>query len=146
MQAEDAVSFDEGESTVVNWDDVEDSTFEALPKGSYLCTIAECEFTYSQASSNPMWTVQLEVSEGEYAGRRLFTHLVFAGGALAITKQNLQRIAPELLEGAFDAQDEETIASMLGKEVKAKVTQRMFEGTMRNNVGNLYPGGGDGFV
>ncbi len=141
-----AVDFSEGDSLSVNLAEVEDTAFEALPKGTYPCTIAECEFTFSQAKGNPMWTLQLEVSEGEFAGRKLYNHLVWAGAGLGITKQNIGRIAPELLEGPFDCDDEEVIASMLGRQVTAKVTQRMYEGSMRNNVTGLFPGGGDGFV
>lgn len=141
-----AVDFSEGDSLVIDFNDVEDTSFEALPRGSYPCVIAECDFTYSQASGNPMWTMQLEVSEGEYAGRKLFNHLVFKGAGLGITKQNLTRIAPELMEGPFDPRDEAIIASMLGKEVVAKVTVRDWEGSKRNNVQGLYPGAGDSFV
>ena len=57
----EAVDFSDGDSLVVDFGAVEDTAFEALPKGMYPCTIAECEFTYSQSSGNPMWTLQLEV-------------------------------------------------------------------------------------
>lgn len=142
----EAVDFSAGEALSVDLSTVEDTGFEALPKGMYSCTIAECEFTYSQSSGNPMWTIQLEVNEGEHAGRKLFNHLVFAGKGLPITKQNLSRIAPELLAGPFDPQDPEVIGSLLGRGVKAKVTIRKYEGTDRNNVQGLFPGDGDGFV
>lgn len=142
----EAVDFSDGDSLTVDFNDIEDTSFEALPKAVYPCTISECEFTYSQSSGNPMWTLQLEVSEGEYAGRKLFNHLVFAGKGLGITKQNLKRIAPELMEGPFDPRDPEIVAGMLGKAVKAKVTIRKYEGEDRNNVAGLYPGEGDGFV
>ena len=143
--SEDAVDFSAGDS-VVDFSNVEDTSFEALPKGMYPCVIAECEFTYSQSSGNPMWTLQLEVSEGEYAGRKLFNHLVFAGKGLGMTKQQLSRIKPELLENPFNPTDEEVIAGMLGTAVKAKVTVRKYEGEDRNNVAGLFPGDGDGFV
>jgi hypothetical protein len=142
----EAVDFSDGDSLVVDFNTVEDTSFEALPKGMYPCQIAECEFTYSQSSGNPMWTLQLEVSEGEFAGRKLFNHLVFAGKGLGITKQNLARIKPDLLESPFDPTDEEVIASMLGLAVKARVTVRKYEGEDRNNVQGLFPGDGDGFV
>ena len=142
----EAVDFSEGDSLTVDFNSVEDTSFEVLPKALYPCTISECEFTYSQASGNPMWTLQLEVSEGEFAGRKLFNHLVFAGKGLGITKQNLARIKPELLEAPFSPDDEEVIAGMLGLAVKARVTQRKYEGEMRNNVQGLFAGEGDGFV
>lgn len=146
MNEETAVDFSEGDSLVVDFNAVEDTGFEALPKGMYPCVISECDFTYSQSAGNPMWTLQLEVSEGEYAGRKLFNHLVFKGAGLGITKQNLGRIRPDLLESAFDPSDEEVIASMLGLGVKAKVTVRKYEGEDRNNVNGLFPGDQDGFV
>ncbi len=145
MTANEAVDFSDGDNIMVDFNAVEDTAFEALPKGMYPCTIAECEFTYSQSAGNPMWTLQLEVSEGEYAGRKLFTHFVFKGAGLGITKQNLGRIKPELLKTQFDPTDDEVIAGMLGIEVKAKVTVRKYEGEDRNNINGLFPGGGDGF-
>ncbi|KKM27260.1 hypothetical protein LCGC14_1576560 [marine sediment metagenome] len=139
--AEPAVDFSEGDSLMVDLNDVEDVTFEALPRAIYPCVIAECEFNYSQASSNPMWTLVLEVSDGEYTGRKLYSHLVFAGKGLPITKRQLARIAPELFEGPFDPEDENVIASMLGKNIRAKVTQRKYEGEWTNNVRDLFPAG-----
>ncbi len=144
--AEEAVDFSEGDSLVIDMENVEETTFEALPKGIYLCTIAECEFTYSQAKGNPMWTLQLEVSEGEYAGRVLFSHLVFKGAGLGFTKRQLNRIAPDIVGKPFDVQDPDVIAQMLGRSLKAKVTTRMYEGNMTNNVRDLLAADGDGFV
>ncbi len=143
--AKEAVDFSEGDDLVVDFNAVEDTSFEVLPKGMYNAVIAECEFTYSKAG-NPMWTLRLEVSDGEYAGRILFNHLVFAGAGLGITKQNLGRIAPELLENPFDPKDADVIASMLGKNIKAKVTVGKYDGEDTNNVRGLFPGGGDDFV
>ena len=145
MPEDQAVDFSEGDDLTVDFGQVEDTAFEVLPKGMYPCTIAECDFTYSQSAGNPMWTLQLEVSEGEFAGRKLFNHLVFKGAGLGITKQNLGRIRPDLLETPFDPSDEEVIATMLGLAVKARVQVRKWEGQDRNNVQGLFPGDGDGF-
>ena len=142
-----AVDFTEGDNLMVDFNDVEDVSFEALPKAVYPCIIADCEFTHSQSSGNPMWTLQLEVSDGEYAGRKLYSHLVFAGAGLPITKRQLGRIAPDIIAQAFDPSDEDIVAQMLGLEVKAKVTVRKYQGEDRNNVADLFPGGGgDGFM
>jgi hypothetical protein len=143
---EEAVDFSEGDSLVVDFDNVEETVFEALPRGIYPCTIAECEFTYSQSGGNPMWTLQLEVSEGEYAGRILYSHLVFAGKGLGFTKRQLNRIAPDLIAKPFDVQDVEVISQMLGRNLKAKVTTRMYEEQLTNNVRDLLAADGDSFV
>lgn len=143
-----AVDFPEGDNLLVNWDDIEEQSFEAIPRGNYPCIISECDFQHSQAAGNPMWSIRLEVEGGEYDGRILFTHMVFAGKALGFTKATLARIAPELLESALDPQDEEAQGSLLGKHVTAKVTTRMYEGELTNNVRGLYAleEGGDDFV
>ena len=138
-----AVDFSEGDSLMVDFNDVEDVSFEALPVALYPVQISDCEFTYSQASGNPMWTLQLEVRDGEYAGRKLFCHLVFAGKGLPITKRQLGRIAPDLISGPFDPQDPDVIAQMLGMELRAKVTVRKYEGRDTNNVRDLFPDEGD---
>lgn len=148
---EEVVDFSEGDSLVVDFDNVEEAPeFEALPRGIYLCTIAECEFTYSQSSGNPMWTLQMEVTEGEYAGRILYSHLVFKGKGLPFTKRQLNRIAPDIVSGPFDIQDADVIAQMLGRRLKAKVTIRKYDdGTGprdTNNVRDLLAADGDSFV
>lgn len=136
--AADAVDFSEGDSIMVDLNAVEDVSFEALPKGIYPCVIAECDFSYSQASGNPMWTLVMEVTDGDYAGRKLFSHLVFAGAGLPITKRQLSRIAPELFDSAFDPEDDDVIQGMLGKNVMAKTAPRKYEGVMRDNVRDLF--------
>ncbi len=136
--AAEAVDFSPGDSLMVDLNDVEDVSFEALPKGIYPCVIAECEFSYSQSKGNPMWTLVLEVSDGDYTGRKLFSHLVFAGPGMPITKRQLQRIAPELFDGAFNPEDEDIIQSMLGRAIQAKTAPKKYEGEMRDNVRDLF--------
>jgi hypothetical protein len=142
-----AVDFSEGDSLMVDLNNVEDTSFDVLPAGLYPVQISNCEFTYSQSSGNPMWTLTLEVRDGEYAGRNLWSHLVFAGKGLPMTKKTLQRIAPELFDGPFNPEDEDVIASMLGKDLKAKITIRKYQGNDTNNVRDLFADeGGDSFL
>ncbi len=133
------VDFSAGDSLMVDFNAVEDVSFEVLPRAMYPCVVANCEFNYSQNAGNPMWSLELEVEDGEFAGRKLFTHLVFVGKGLPFTKRQLARIAPELLEGPFNPEDEQVIATMLGRRLRAKVNIRKFEGENRNNVGDLFP-------
>lgn len=135
----DDVSFEEGESVVVDFNNVEDDAgFEALPAGMYEGTISTCEFKYSNSSGNPMWSIQWEVTDGDYAGRILFTHMVMAGKGLPITKKHLTRIRPELLEGPFNPEDEDVIEGMLGICAKLKVIQKRWDGQMTNNVKDVF--------
>ncbi len=138
-KAAEAVDFSEGDSLMVDLNEVEDVTFEALPRGIYPAVIAECTFEYSQSAGNPMWTLVLEVSDGEYTGRKLYSHMVFLGPGLPITKRQLLRIAPELFDGPFNPEDEEVINSMLGKNLNVKTRPRKYDGQMRDNVQDLFP-------
>ncbi len=131
------VNFTEGDSLVVDFNEVEEITFEALPKGPYEVIVAENDFGFSQAG-NPMWTLQLEVTEGEHAGRRLFNHLVFFGAGLGFTKTTLGRIAPQMLESPLDPSDEDSIQAMLGIECRAQVTVEKYKDGFTNNIKGLY--------
>ncbi len=142
----EGVEFQEGDGAVVAWDDVDDSTFEIMQRGNYGVMCSECEFDYSQAKGTPMWSLVWEVEDGEYEGRKLFSHMVMAGKGLPITKKQLGRIRPDLLEQDMDAEDEATIESMIGTRAIAKVTTKKYEGEMRNNIRDLFaPDEGDGF-
>lgn len=139
-----AVDFSQGDSLMVDFSSTEDlGERDVLPRAFYPCVITENEFTYSQSKGTPMWTLALEVRDGEYAGRKLYTHLVMAGKGLPFTKRTLARIAPELLESAFNPEDADVIASMLGKNVRAKVTVGVYDGEKTNSVRDLYADEGD---
>ena len=139
------VDFSQGDSLMVDFSGTEDlGEREVLPRAFYPCVISECEFTYSQSKGTPMWTLTLEIRDGEYAGRKLYSHLVMAGKGLPFTKRTLARIAPELLESAFDPEDADIIATMLGKDVRAKVTVGTYDGEKTNSVRDLYADSGDG--
>jgi len=138
----------DAEGLVVDLNNVEDVTFEALPRGMYTCEVDTLEFTYSQNSGNPMWTWTLAVADGEYEGRKLFFHTVFAGNGLPRTKQVISRVAPELMESAFDPVKVADEGSLIGRKVKARVDVRPYEGQQRNNVRDLFAAaeGEDSFV
>lgn len=140
----EAVDFGEGEALVADFGDVEEASFEVIPAGMYNCQIVECEFTYSEAKGTPMWSLQLEVSDGEYAGRKLFTHWVMAGKGMPFTKKDLAQVAPELLEAPFNPQDPEVVASILGRDVRAKVKVGTYQGDKNNNVRGLFAADGEG--
>lgn len=122
---------------VIDLNEIEDSSFEAIPRGVYPCIVAALNFEYSQNSGNPMWTWELEVSEGDYAGRKLFFHTVWAGKGLPRTKKIIAELMPELFEGPFNPEEVAGEGRMLGINVRARVDIRMYEGEKRNNVKNL---------
>ncbi len=147
----DAVDFTEGvgeESVVVDLSDIdEDAGYEIIPRATYPVTISSAEFAHSQRSGKPMWTLQLEIEDGEYAGRTLFHHVSFSEKALPRTKKTISRILPELLEGPFNPEEVADDGKLLGIRCRAVVTVTRYEGSNRNNVKELLEAeGGDDFV
>ncbi len=148
MNAEaEALTEEDGDGTIIDLNEVEDDAgFEVMPSGMYDCVVESLEFEHSQSKGNPMWSWVLEITEGEYAGRKLFFHTVFKGPGLPITKKAISRVAPELMSGPFNPEDEESIDQVLGKNCRARVNQRKYQGEMRNNVRELFgPGEGSDF-
>lgn len=142
---------------VFNLNDVEDvsSDFEVLPKGDYQAIVDELEFTESAAGA-PMIKVVYQITEGEYADRKLFDYWVLAGkGAefgLAKLKKFLVRICPEVNMAAFNPAVFAEEAVAVGKDVTLKVKIQTvkkgeYKGEKRNQVQEvLAPAVGGGFL
>lgn len=139
-------SFEEGDgSLTMDLSNVEEATFEAVPRGKYPCVIETCEFKHSQNSGAPMWALTLAITEGEYEGRKLFSFLSFSEKAMPYTKRTLKAIAPEFLSGPFDMAD--GASDMEGKNVVANVTIEKYEGEARSRVKDLLaPSGAASFM
>ncbi len=131
---------EDGDDLVIDIESVEDDAgFEVLPRGTYDCEVANVEFGYSQASGNPMWTVTLEVRNEEYEGRKLFTHLVWAGKGLPRTKTAVKQIFADVIPDMNAIKPRELAESgeLVGVMCRAKVNIRPYEGEKRNNVQQL---------
>lgn len=139
-----AVEFEDGEGVIVDFGNIEEQTFEVLPRGNYAITCVECAFEYSQSKGTPMWSLRWEVTEGEHEGHTLYNHMVMAGAGLPMVKRQLGRIRPDLLENPFNPEDEEILESMIGVNAIAKVAVKKFEGTPRNNIRDLFPPSDEG--
>jgi len=141
---EGATVEDDDDNFVVPLDEVdENAKFPVIPRGTYACTIASCEFGYSQNGGNPMWTLQLEVDGGEYAGSKLYSHWTWAGKALPRSKKHLMSVAPDV--AAMVPFKPKVIADqgvMLGKKCRAQVDIRKYLGDNRNNVKGILPADG----
>ncbi len=138
MSDEEAVSFEQGESVLVDFESIEKASFEPLPRGRYSCTIGACEYQLSKEKGSPMWQLILDINHPDYSNRKLFHYVVFSEGALPFAKATLERIAPELLETAFHPDDPEVVNSMVGRRCIVAVTIGEYNGEPNNNVKGLY--------
>lgn len=149
--SEDSFMVEDEGRMKVNLSGVEEQGgFEAMPRGNYPVVVDNVEFGHSQSSGNPMWTWTLEVSEGEYQGRKLFYHTVFTDKAIGRVKKALRAVgAVNLLEDDFDPEEVADNGDLAGLSCLAKVAVSTYEGEKRNNVKDLLPiagGGGGDFV
>lgn len=133
MAKKQALSVDDGDSGMIDFSNVEEVSFSVLPRGNYNVIITDCDADYSQAG-NKMWTIQMTVTDGEYADRKLFFHVTFSEKAMPFAKKTLAAIAPDLLEKKFDYDDPEITGRFINMECVATVTVKKWEGSERNNV------------
>jgi hypothetical protein len=131
------------ESMTFNLTDVEEPSFEALPRGTYPAIVEEFEFTTAQSSGNPMIKVVYQITEGEFAERKLFDYLVLAGEgakyAIPRLKQMIIRICPEVDISNFNPAKFAEDGVILNRECQIKVnitTQKSgeYKGEKRNNI------------
>jgi hypothetical protein len=123
----------------VDFSDVE--SFEAIPEGEYPVIINEV--TYVEPASDdkyPYLNVELEITEGEHEGRKLWTIWSFSPKALWRMKQVFENLGLPVDEVEFEV-DEDTDAvtdpELVGLPAIAVVTIEPYEGKDRNRVDNL---------
>ena len=134
-----------GESLMVNLSEVKEMSFDPIPKGSYLCVLEQCDYEISKSSGKPMWNTRWSVVDGEYENRKLFMYISFSEKALPMTKTNISRFAPELLETAFDPKLVADRGDLLGKTALLKVKiEKGQDGDDRNAVQRIEAAEGAG--
>jgi hypothetical protein len=136
----------EGSMTIDLTNVQEDVGFDVLPKAVYPFVVENAEYKISQSGGNPMISLTLEIEEGSYKGRKLFTHVVFSPKAMPMAKRTIARLGlSSLLEGPFNP--EEVVDQFIGARGRARVTIEKWEGEDTNRVKAILPaGGGDEFA
>lgn len=130
----------DGQSAMIDFSQVDEMSFEVLPKGKYDAIVHAIEYKYS-AAGNPMWALQLSIEGGDYDGRRLFSHITFSEAALSYAKSTLANIAPHLLEESFDPSNADVYSQFQGMAVSAQVAVGTYNNEPSNNVKQLFARG-----
>lgn len=141
-------SVEDDDNLSIDMSGVEEFKRELLPSGDYNCIISDCEYSRSQSSNKPMWTLVLEVQDGEHAKRKLWMHISFSEGALPGSKATINAIKPELLEGPFQPKKVAEEGELVGLPVTAKVGFDTYQGEKTNKVRRITAGstGGGEFM
>ncbi len=142
----EGVGFEGGNDDDVEFDmsQVAEDSFEVLPAGTYNVVVDEAEAKKS-SSGNSMISLQLLVEDGEYEGRKLFTHVVFSPKTMGMAKRTMNRLGlADLTNGPFKP-NQEAADQFVGKRAKVVVKVKQYEGEPANEVKKILPaGGGEG--
>lgn len=136
-----AAVFQEGESLIVDLANVEELKFDLIPKGVYNAEVDELTFGKSKSSGAAMFTWIFRITEGDYAGRKLYYYTSFSNKALKGTKTSLVRIDAEIFSGQFNPQEVAESGKLLGKPVRIKISheERQDNGELQARVQNIMP-------
>ena len=140
-ETEVETSVEDDDNLTIDMAGVTEFSRELIPAGNYNCIISDCEYSRSQSSDKPMWTLTLEVQDGDHAKRKLWTHVSFSEKALPGSKATIQAIMPSLLEGPFQPKKVAEEGTLVGLNVIAKVGFDTYQGEKTNKVKNLTAGG-----
>lgn len=70
----------------IDFNDIpENDDFNPIPEGKYLCRLEAIE-EKSTKKGDEMWSLRLEVQDGEYNGRVIFDNMVFSSAAMKRVK------------------------------------------------------------
>lgn len=131
------------EGMVFNLNEVEESSFEVLPKGTYNAIVEEFEFTTSQSSGSPMIKCVYSIIDGEYVDRKIFDYYVLTGEgakyALPRLKQLITRVVPEEDSASFNPVKFAESGVIINRQCRITLgiqTQKKgeYKGEKRNNV------------
>ena len=134
----------------IPWDDLMDaaegSDFAPIPQSDYDVKIVETEATKS-STDKPMWKITAEVMNGPHAGRKLFTQQTLTmDNADALNMFFRQMAAAGLTQEFFRQKpsNERIAEALMGRQFRAKVTIREWQGVPRNNIKQWNPLGAGG--
>jgi len=122
---------------VIDFTTVEDSSFEALPVGTYHCCVTGIEAT-TFSSGNSGWKVTYTVQDQPYQSRKLFDNLVLTSKALWKIRDFISACTREKPTGQFNFNPED----YQGKHLLVSVIHEEYpkgSGTMTDRTDTLAP-------
>lgn len=135
---------DEG-GLVFDLENVEEQTFEVIPRGTYSAVVDAFELTESK-NGNAMIAAEYSLIDPEYENRKIFDYYVLEGNGakfgLSKLKKFLVRVCPEVDLSSFDPQSFSDEAIAIGRECRLVLkiqTQKSgeYKGEKRNQVADI---------
>jgi len=134
--------------STVNWGDlIKDAgnagaPMEPLPEGDYELKVLESEDKVSQ-SGRVMFTIKCQVQGGPHANRLIWDNLVIVPdkpNALGMFFRNMECLG--LTKDNFWSKEPDNAqvnSALVGRQFRAQVGQRTYNGTKRNEIVRYYP-------
>lgn len=123
----------------VDFSEVE--SFEAIEEGEYPVVIEQVEYVEPASDDKyPYLNVQMEVSEGEHEGRKLWTIWSFSPKALFRMQQAFENLGLPVDEVEFDVDEDTNLViqpEITGLAAIAVVSIEAYDGKDRNRVDAL---------
>jgi hypothetical protein len=134
----------------IPWDELMDaadnSDFAPIPQSDYDVKIIETEATKS-STDKPMWKITTEVLNGPHAGRKVWTQQTLTMDNPDALNVFFRQMAAAGLTGEFfktKPTNQQIADALLGRQFRAKVTIREWQGVPRNNIKQWNPLGAGG--
>lgn len=119
----------------VNWNAVEDQDFSPIPEGRYQAQIETVRTTQKDSdellvtrNGDEMWSVKFNILGPKYAGRKIFTNLIFNEGGYGNIKKLYSAIFGTKLPKNCDPTD------LLDEKVDIEVTITEYNGKQGNSI------------
>ena len=125
----------------VDFGDVEVQSFEALPIGRYPVKVVDVAYTEQAGDKAPYVAWEYDVTEGEYAGRKIFHNTSLEPDARWSIKRTLLALGltkEEIESHTWDFEDPEVVDALMERECIIGVGHRKFEGENRTQVRSFF--------
>lgn len=70
----------------IDWKNVTENEFVLLPEGDYTVVIESVEIKQT-TKQDEMWRLKMNITEGQFAGQKIFTNLIFNEGGYGNIKK-----------------------------------------------------------
>lgn len=112
-------------------------SYAPLPENDYNLEIVDASFTRTKSTNKKMWKVQTKVIGGEFNNRRIFDQLVLSpendtAVSIFFSQMNVLGLTRDYFKS--NPTDEAIAAAMKGRQFKAKVIQKPYQGEVKNEI------------
>lgn len=111
--------------------DVQGGDFELIPAGRYPVVVTNATIEQAKTSGNDIWKLEMEITAGRFAGRKLWLNISMIDKARPIRKGTLTAL------GVDTTQMVDYLDDVIGRKADAEVFVDEYQGNKREKVKRL---------